>query len=995
MAYGQTGSGKTFTMGSEAHGSSGEMNIADSDGDSDGDGGASVHIGLIPRFMADVFASLEEQKRRAASEAAAAAVSPSKPSAKIGEDNQTKRSKSSGGDGSSSASSKLVHYDVSASFLEVYGEDVHDLLDEDRKTLPLREDGTGSVSVVGLKTRSVSTASEALNVLHVGTLHRTTAATLMNHQSSRSHAVFTVHLHQTMRNEESGVDVTTSSRFTFVDLAGSERMKKTGAEGERAREGIKINEGLLALGNVINALADEERLAKGGKAQHVPYRQSKLTRLLQDALGGNSQTLFLACVSPSDGNAPETLSTLHYANRARNIKNAPTKNVDATMLEVQRLHALTYVLQNELVKQMFQDNFSSTSSPGAASTSSSSSSASSSSSTRSSSRGISGRIGQAKAELFERKEVKEYMEKIRRAAEEKQNSGSGIVPSASFSLASVGTSSKSAPARHDIGAASTSAGLPLPASQRPRVGSRDFTLANNPGSATAVGDAAGPSEQLLDAAFLADVDPDGDMAILDQLIEIQHQDQEFDKAQKEDQVQIDQVEGQIEEQEALLLQLKESMKVYHDMKDKYEVLMGEVQSLEAEKVTLARELERVQVDPTKGCSIAIKKKLEKVESSLARARSETRRHQQMYRKAEAEAQKCRVLERKISDLKQGKVALMKKQREAAAKHRSFVDSKTREIHALKKKERKVGQKVSKLEAECQKYKTSLERRRQYCDNLQDKLKQTESHLMSPLAMRKRELQRRTKSLAPTGGQSYRSRGEGGVGRRACNTTVEASASDDKNSNNDDSYAERTEEVKSIKFLLEKMVSDRVTFSQNKMRYEQKVVEYSNLMKMLSVELQAIKVARRGTKSSMEVGGDLGEQNIQSLLDHEYNISDLELKLDLVSAELEDLRTKLPRGEIESQDDEEDGICDETSGLTKSEDSASRMISNLGAPVLRTILWDMLGGMTQSEVSLIVGCMGGPHDSMLLIKVPFLVLFLKSILFLHVMPIYFSSSNVTH
>lgn len=138
--------------------------------------------------------------------------------------------------------------------------------------------------------------------------------------------------------------------------------------------------------------------------------------------------------------------------------------------------------------------------------------------------------------------------------------------------------------------------------------------------------------------------------------------------------------------------------------------MGEVQSLEAEKVSLARELERVQVDPTKGCSIAIKKKLEKVESSLARARSETRKHQQMYRKAEAEAQKCRALERKISDLKQGKVALMKKQREAAARHRNFMDAKTREIHALKKKERKVGQKVSKLEAECHKYKTNLERR---------------------------------------------------------------------------------------------------------------------------------------------------------------------------------------------------------------------------------------------------------------------------------------------
>ena len=150
-----------------------------------------------------------------------------------------------------------------------------------------------------------------------------------------------------------------------------------------------------------------------------------------------------------------------------------------------------------------------------------------------------------------------------------------------------------------------------------------------------------------------------------------------------------------------------------------------------------------------------------------------------------------------------------------------------------------------------------------------------------------------------------------------------------------------------------MVSDRVAFSQNKMKYEQKVAEYSNLMKMLTVELQAIKVAKQEQDSS----SDLDEQRIQSLFDHEHNISDLELKLDLVSAELEDLRTKLPRGEIESQDDEEDGICDETSGLTKSEDSASRMISNLGAPVLRTILWDMLGGMTQSEVSLIVGCMG--------------------------------------
>ena len=177
-------------------------------------------------------------------------------------------------------------------------------------------------------------------------------------------------------------------------------------------------------------------------------------------------------------------------------------------------------------------------------------------------------------------------------------------------------------------------------------------------------------------------------------------------------------------------------------------------------------------------------------------------------------------------------------------------------------------------------------------------------------------------------------------------------------NHSDPFADRTEEVKSIKFLLEKMVSDRVVFSQNKMRYEQKVAEYSNLMKMLTVELQAIKAVRQDTKSSTEERGDLDEQRIQCLRDHEHNINDLELKLDLVGAELEDLRAKLPRGEIEGRNNEGvDPTCDEelvggeTSALTtRSEDSASRMISNLSAPILRTILWEMLDTFTESEVS---------------------------------------------
>lgn len=287
MAYGQTGSGKTFTMGSEAHS---EMEINDG-------------TGLIPRFMNGLFSGLEERR----------------------------------------TSNAITGFKIEASFLEVYGEDVHDLLVESRPSLPLREDSNGGIVCPGLTMRVVKTAEDALEVLHEGTKNRTTAATLMNLTSSRSHAVFTVTLTQTSKIQENDVEVTTTSRFTFVDLAGSERMKKTGAEGARAREGIKINEGLLALGNVINALADDERLSEG-KKMHVPYRQSKLTRLLQDALGGNSQTLFLACISPSDTNASETLSTLHYANRARNIKNAPTKNVDSNVLELQRLQAYNNVL---------------------------------------------------------------------------------------------------------------------------------------------------------------------------------------------------------------------------------------------------------------------------------------------------------------------------------------------------------------------------------------------------------------------------------------------------------------------------------------------------------------------------------------------------------------------------------------------------------------------------------------------------------------------------
>uniref|UniRef100_A0A673FW11 Kinesin-like protein n=1 Tax=Sinocyclocheilus rhinocerous TaxID=307959 RepID=A0A673FW11_9TELE len=165
--------------------------------------------------------------------------------------------------------------------------------------------------------------------LELGNSARTVGSTAMNAASSRSHAIFTISLEQRRKGDKSDVMV---SKLHLVDLAGSERQKKTKAEGDRLKEGISINRGLLSLGNVISALGDESK-----KGSFVPYRDSKLTRLLQDSLGGNSHTLMIACVSPADSNIEETINTLRYADRARKIKNKPILNVDPRAVEMKRL----------------------------------------------------------------------------------------------------------------------------------------------------------------------------------------------------------------------------------------------------------------------------------------------------------------------------------------------------------------------------------------------------------------------------------------------------------------------------------------------------------------------------------------------------------------------------------------------------------------------------------------------------------------------------------
>ncbi|KAK8964039.1 125 kDa kinesin-related protein [Platanthera guangdongensis] len=215
---------------------------------------------------------------------------------------------------------------MKVSFLELYNEEITDLLapdeskssdDKSKKPLTLMEDGKGGVFVRGLEEEIVCSASEIYMILDKGSAKRRTSETLLNKQSSRSHSILCITIHIKEVTSE-GEELVKVGKLNLVDLAGSENILRSGAREGRAREAGEINKSLLTLGRVINALADH--------TGHIPYRESKLTRLLRDSLGGKSKTCIIATISPSIQCLEETLSTLDYANRAKNIKNKPEVN---------------------------------------------------------------------------------------------------------------------------------------------------------------------------------------------------------------------------------------------------------------------------------------------------------------------------------------------------------------------------------------------------------------------------------------------------------------------------------------------------------------------------------------------------------------------------------------------------------------------------------------------------------------------------------------------
>lgn len=295
FAYGQTGSGKTYTMWGPPSALSEDESVG-------------KERGLTPRVFERLFTRINEE--------------------------QVKHS------------DKQLNYQCRCSFLEIYNEQITDLLDPNQKNLQIREDVRTGVYVDYLTEEYVCSTKDVLHLLMKGLANRRTGATSINAESSRSHCVFTCVVESRLKSIADGLSSLRTSRINLVDLAGSERQKLTGAAGERLKEAGNINRSLSQLGNLINILAE---VSQSGKQRHIPYRDSKLTFLLQESLGGNAKLAMICAISPSQSCKSETFSTLRFAQGAKAIQNQAVVN-EITQDDVNVLREQIRQLKDELLR---------------------------------------------------------------------------------------------------------------------------------------------------------------------------------------------------------------------------------------------------------------------------------------------------------------------------------------------------------------------------------------------------------------------------------------------------------------------------------------------------------------------------------------------------------------------------------------------------------------------------------------------------------------------
>ncbi|KAL6726830.1 hypothetical protein Aduo_008761 [Ancylostoma duodenale] len=573
LAYGQTGSGKTYTMGTE------ETTVSMQ----------SDKRGIIPRLVDALFRQISD-------------------------------------------SGAEIKFQVSVSMLEIYDEKVHDLLSPSREPLQVREQG-GIVFVQGLSKCRVQNLAQTMAQLEKGGLLRSKGETAMNAQSSRSHAIFTISLEKVENGDE---DNGFTAKLHLVDLAGSERLKKTQAEGARKMEGIRINEGLLALGNVISALSEQ------GGSRHIPYRDSKITRLLQDSLGGNSYTLMIACVSPADSNAEETLSTLRYADRAKKIKNKPVVNIDPGQQKIRELREKVAALERELAETRM---------------------------------GIAPCSADGNLSALEIAQMKSALaEKERLLNEAHGKTAEAICHQVSL------------------------------LNQLQHVESQREKLKNAIAQTVEIIKASGESEnveivQRISEVITEDIteeeerDPsmakllhgDTDDEVLDETVCLKFVDQQaFLNKELED------VMRQIKDKEDMLTKAVENQRNVDELMKKHKQEMTELQqridAVLAEKAKLESELKKISVNNR--LAEERRRKLQDMEKQLAQFRKQMNEMKKLEKQRQQSEETQKRMQAEIVELKKAKVRMVKQQKEEAEKYRHWKIKHDRELHQLKQKERK-------------------------------------------------------------------------------------------------------------------------------------------------------------------------------------------------------------------------------------------------------------------------------------------------------------------
>jgi len=284
FAYGMTGAGKTHTMFGDIYNST---------------GGMQLNPGLVNLMVRDIFQTFTNE-------------------------------------------STNYEFFMKMSYIEIYNEQIRDLLNPSAENLMVVEDPGKGVMISNLSEYIIHTEQELLKHIFQGNSRRIMATTHANQFSSRSHAIIQLTVEKRSRVRDIQ-ETYTQSKLCFVDLAGSERAATTENRGIRLQEGANINRSLLALGNCINILSDSNK-----KGAFVPYRDSKLTRLLKDSLGGNTRTIMLACISPASIAYEETVNTLNYASRARKIKKKVMSNIKEVELHVSQYKEIIESLRNEI-----------------------------------------------------------------------------------------------------------------------------------------------------------------------------------------------------------------------------------------------------------------------------------------------------------------------------------------------------------------------------------------------------------------------------------------------------------------------------------------------------------------------------------------------------------------------------------------------------------------------------------------------------------------------